>query len=73
MELRRVALEFTAYTGHDAAKETLEKRNARNAIRNRVVENFVQGFSNSTERLLKPLCRLNTLRVLAPLTALHRL
>jgi hypothetical protein len=51
MELRRVALEFTAYTGHDAAKAKLEKSNARNAMRNRVVANFVQGFSASTERL----------------------
>ena len=50
MELRRFALEFAAYTGHDAEGK-LEKSNARNAMRNRVVANFVQGFSASTERL----------------------
>ena len=51
MELRRVALEFTAYTGHDAAKAKLEKSNTRNAMRNRVVANFVQDSSASTEKL----------------------
>ena len=79
-EGRQAHIEHTvARTGvHSIHGSRCRKGNAgetqsRNAIRNRVVENFVQGFSNSTERLLKPLCRLNTLRVLAPLTALHRL